>query len=81
MKEVLVLQEFREGKKDATTKIVEHPLEREVTESWETTEKIKEQVKDITQQYKDFKVKINIYTISSWCGSRESHKIVLGACW
>ena len=58
-----------------------HPFVQEVTESRETTEKIKEHVKDITQQYEDFKVNISKYTISSSRGSRASHTIVLGACW
>ena len=62
-------------------KITKHPLAREVTKIWETNEKIKEQVKNIIQQYEDFKLKINEYTISNWRGSRAIHKIVLGACW
>ena len=41
---------------------------------------MKEQVEEVKQKYDDFKIKINEYTISSWHGSRESHKIVLGAC-
>ena len=65
IKEASILQVVQEGRKDVTEKIAEHPLAREVTESWETTEKIKEQVKEITQQYEDFKMKINRYTISS----------------
>ena len=69
------------GRKDVTSKIIEHLLEHEATESREIAEKIKEQVKEITQQYDEFKVKINEYTIFSSRGSRESHKIVLGACW
>ena len=52
-----------------------------LTGTQEIAEKIKEQVKEITQQYDEFKVKINEYTIFSSRGSRESHNIVLGACW
>ena len=48
-------------KKDVTDKIVEHPLAHDLTGSREIAEK----VKDITQQYEDFKQKINGYTMSS----------------
>ena len=50
MKAVLVLQTVQEGRKDVTTRIIEHPLEHEFTEIWENAEKIKEWVKETTQQ-------------------------------
>ena len=75
-----MLQKVQNGQRDVTTKITQHLLEREVTQIQEISEKIEEQVKYITQQYEEFKVKIKNYTISSWRGSRASHKIVLGAC-
>ena len=42
IKAVLVLKEVTDGRRDVTSKIVEHPLEREVTKSWEISKKIKE---------------------------------------
>ena len=81
VKDVSVLQEVHAGRKDVIAKIIENSLDHEETKSREIAEKIKEQVKEITQQYDEFKVKINEYTIFSSRGSRESHKIVLGACW
>ena len=65
MKAVSVMQVVLDGRRDVIDKIVEHPLEREVIECRETNEKIKEQVKEVTQQYKEFKVNISGYTISS----------------
>ena len=41
--------------------------------------KVKKVVDEVKQQYEDFKIKINEYTISSWRGSRTSQNFVLGA--
>ena len=43
--------------------IVEHPLEGEVTECMEISDKEKDKVKEVTQQYEDFKIKTNDYII------------------
>ena len=77
-----MLQAVHEGRKDLTAKIEDHPLEHDLTNNREIIEKIQEQVKEITQEYEDFKVNIIGYTISSsWRGSSAIHKIVLGAYW
>ena len=65
MKEVSVLQEAQDGQRDVTAKIIEHPLEQEVTKSHKISENVKEPVKDITQEYEYFKLKISGYTLSS----------------
>ena len=45
--------------------MVEHPLAHDLTGSQEIVEKVKQQVKEITQQYDNFKQKISEYTMSS----------------
>ena len=59
-----MLQVIQEGRKDDTANIADQPLEHELTNNRDIAEKIKQQVKEITQQYEDFKVKISGYTIS-----------------
>ena len=49
VKAVSMLQEVQNGRRDVTANIIEHPLEREVIEIHEISERIKEQVKEITQ--------------------------------
>ena len=45
--------------------MVEHPLKHDLTQSQEIVEKVKEEVKEINQQYDNFKLKINEYSMSS----------------
>ena len=45
--------------------IAEHTLKREVAKCMEISDKVKDQVKEVEQQYEDFKIKINDYMISS----------------
>ena len=49
LKVVIVFQEVEDGQRDVNGKIVEHPLEREVTECMEIGDKVKDQVKEVTQ--------------------------------
>ena len=65
VKEISTLWEVQEGKKEITNKKVEHPLAHDLTGSQEIIEKVKEHVKEITQQYEDFKQEINEYSMSS----------------
>ena len=65
VKAVVALQAMQEGKKEVNAKLVEHPLKQDLLESQDLAEKIKTQVKEITQQYNDFKLKINEYTMSN----------------
>ena len=81
MKAIFALQQVQEGKKDIIEKMVEHPVTQDLTTIHEIVEQFKEQVKVITQQYEYFKLTITKYTMSIQRGSRESHKIVFGACW
>ena len=54
---------MQEGKKEVTMKLVEYPLKKDFLGSQDIVEKIQAQVKEITQQYDDFKLKINEYTM------------------
>ena len=45
--------------------MVEHPLAHDLIGSREITDRVKEQIKEITQQYDDFKQKISEYIMSS----------------
>ena len=65
MKAVTALQVVQEGKKEVTAKLVEHPLKQDLLGSQEIAGKIQAQVKNITQQYDDIKLKINEYTMST----------------
>ena len=60
-----MLQVAQEGKKEIAEKMVEHPVSHDLTTRQEITEKIREQVKDITQKYEYFKINITEYTMSS----------------
>ena len=59
--------------------MVEHPLKQDLLGSQNIVERIQVQVKDITQQYAEFRQNINEYTLSNKHGSRASHNIVLGS--
>ena len=61
--------------------MVEHPLKQDFLGSQDIAERIQVQEKEITQQYADFRLNINEYTMSNWHGLRASQKIVLGAFW
>ena len=65
LKVVTVLQAVYNGQREVHASIFECPIEQEVTESMEIIDKVKDQVKEVTQQYEDFKIKISDYTISS----------------
>ena len=43
--------------------IVEHPLEKDVTDCTDIGDKMNEQVEEVKQQYGDFKIKISGYII------------------
>ena len=59
LKLVTTLQSVQDGRRELNAKIDEHPLEQEVTYCMEIGDKVKENVKEFTQQYEDFKFKIN----------------------
>ena len=59
------LQEAHEGKKEIAEKMVEHLVTHDLTMSQEIADRVKAQVKDITQQYENFKIKITEYGMSS----------------
>ena len=63
-KVVAALKATQEGKKEVVEKMVEHPFKHNLTGSQEIAEQVKEQVKVISQQYDDFKMKINKYSMS-----------------
>ena len=63
MKAVAALQDVQEGKTGVTAKLVEHPMKQDFLGSQDIVEKIQAQAKEITQQYNDFKLKINEYTM------------------
>ena len=65
MKEFYALHAAQAGKKEITKKLVEHHVTHDLTTSQEVTERIRWQVKEITQQYEYFKININEYTMSS----------------
>ena len=80
LKEVNALQAMEESWKEVTAKFADHPSKQDAKYCTTINSKEKAPVDEITQQYKDFKIKINEYTVSSWRDSRMSHKFVLGAC-
>ena len=45
--------------------MVEHPLKQDHLACQDVAEKVKTQVTEISQQYEDFKIKINEYTKST----------------
>ena len=65
VKEVTALQVVQDGKKEVNVKMVEHPLKQDLLGCQNLAEKIKMQVKEITQQCDNFKLKINEYTMSN----------------
>ena len=65
VKAVVVLQAVQEGKKEVNENMVENLLKQYFLRIQDLAEKIKTQVKEITQQYNDFKLKINEYTMSN----------------
>ena len=58
------LQAVQESRKEVTAKIFKHPCEQDVADCMEINDKTKVQVEEFKQQYEDFKIQINMYTIS-----------------
>ena len=59
LKAITVLQVVQDGQREVNVNIVEYPLVWEVIEYMEIDDKVKDQVKEVTQQYEDFKIKIS----------------------
>ena len=64
MKEIFVLKSTQEGKTNIAANMVEHPIDHDLKVSHEVTERVKEKVQAITQQFAYFKAKIVEFTMS-----------------
>ena len=61
--------------------MIEHPMAQDFDHCAECFTKEKEAIDAVQKEYDDLKAHINAHTISSLCGSRESHNSFWGACW
>ena len=59
----------------------EHLIQKTLTNCQSIANKVQLQVREIVQQLEYFKDKTSAHTLSTWRGSRASHKTMLGSCW
>ena len=65
IKAVVALQAVQSNKKIVDTNLVEQPLKQDLLGCQDEAENVHAQVKEIAQQYEDFKVKTTEYTPST----------------
>ena len=65
LKEVNALQAVQEIHKEVITNTMDHPYQQDVADCTDISDRVKVQVEEVKQLYKDFKIKTIKYTTCS----------------